>query len=168
VGRHRLNYRLVKIHRTYAVDEVARLLDVHRNTVRQWIKQGLSVCDDRRPTLILGKSLAAFLVARRTRNRRPCGPGELYCMRCKAPGLAGAGLAEYRPLTPSSGNLVAACPRCDAPMYRRVSVAKLDSIRGDVRIVMPQGKPHIGENPEPSVNSDSNPEAAIHDNTQPE
>lgn len=117
--------------------------------------------------LILGKSLAAFLEAQRRQNRRSCAPGELYCMRCKAPRRASAGMAEYRPLTPFSGNLFARCPMCDAPMYRRVSAAKLESIRGDVHIVMPQGQSRIGESPEPSVNSDFNREAAIHDDAQP-
>jgi hypothetical protein len=33
------NYRLVKIHRNYTVEEIARLLKVHKNTVRGWINR---------------------------------------------------------------------------------------------------------------------------------
>ena len=50
----RVNARRVKIHRSYAVDEAARLLGVHKNTVRSWIKRGLPTVDNRRPILILG------------------------------------------------------------------------------------------------------------------
>ena len=65
------NPRLAKIHRNYTVEEVARLYGVHRNTVRQWIKRdGLPICDDGRPVLILGGELAAFLTRKRTRNKR--------------------------------------------------------------------------------------------------
>ena len=79
------NYRLVKTHRTYTVEEIASLFHVHRNTVREWVKRGLPTCDDRRPMLILGPELAAFLQARRLKNRQTCAPGELYCVRCRAP-----------------------------------------------------------------------------------
>ena len=81
----RVNARRVKIHRSYAVDEAARLLDVHKNTVRNWIKSGLPTVDERRPILILGRSLSTFLSTRRMRRRQPCQPDQLYCFRCQAP-----------------------------------------------------------------------------------
>ena len=59
------NHRLVKIHRNYTVEEVASLLGVHRNTVREWVKRGLATIDRKRPMLIHGRDLAAFLQARR-------------------------------------------------------------------------------------------------------
>ena len=83
--KRRPNHRLVKLHRNYTVEEIARLYDAHKNTVRQWVKAGLPVLDDKRPMLILGRELAAFLQARRTKNKRSCQPGEMYCLRCRAP-----------------------------------------------------------------------------------
>ena len=38
------NYRLVKIHRNYTVEEAARMFGIHKNTVRAWIEAGLPVC----------------------------------------------------------------------------------------------------------------------------
>ena len=55
MGARHPNPRLVKIHRNYSVEDIARLFDVHKNTVRSWLKQGLAAIDDRRPTLILGR-----------------------------------------------------------------------------------------------------------------
>jgi hypothetical protein len=78
------NPRLAKIHRNYTVDEIANLFGVHKNSVRNWVKGGLPTSDDRRPMLILGRDLVAFLHARRVKNKRPCQPGEIYCMRCRA------------------------------------------------------------------------------------
>ncbi len=48
------NPRLVKIHRSYTVEETATVCGVHRNTVRQWIKTGLPTLDARRPVLMQG------------------------------------------------------------------------------------------------------------------
>ena len=108
--KRRPNPRLVKIHRSYTVEEVARLFGTHKNTVRAWVKAGLPTCDSKRPTLILGRELAAYLQARRTKNKRPCQPGEIYCVRCRAPKSPAGDMAEYQPITARLGNLVGHLP----------------------------------------------------------
>jgi hypothetical protein len=60
MARHRINPRLVKIHLSYTVDEAARRLKTHKNTIRNWIKLGLPVIDGRRPALVHGRDLAAL------------------------------------------------------------------------------------------------------------
>src|SRR5712692_9441588 len=79
------NYRHVKIHRSYTVDEVASLFRTHKNTVRAWLKAGLPTCDEKRPMLILGHDLSTFLQTRREKNKQRCRPGEMYCVKCRAP-----------------------------------------------------------------------------------
>ncbi len=163
------NHRLAKIHRTYAVDEVANLFGVHRNTVREWIKRGLpTITDSRRPILILGRDLVIFIQARRLKNKRPCQPGEIYCVRCRAPKNPAGYMAEYQPGTTAVGNLVGICPSCESMMYRRVNLAKLEQIRGKLDITMPQALSHIGESTEPSVNSDLRHEDSTNDSAQPQ
>jgi hypothetical protein len=39
--------------------------------VRNWVKGGLPTSDDRRPMLILGRDLVAFLQARRVEEQAP-------------------------------------------------------------------------------------------------
>jgi hypothetical protein len=151
--RHR-NHRLAKIHRSYTIEEVARLYDVHRNTVRAWIKSGLPTSDHRRPTLVLGRDLAAFLQTRRSKNRRPCQAGEIYCVRCRAPRKPAGDMAECRALTGTLGNLIGICPCCESMMYRRVNLAKLGQVRGSLDVTLPQALPHIDESAPLSVNSD--------------
>jgi hypothetical protein len=148
------NPRLAKIHRNYTVEEIAILFGVHRNTVREWVKRGLQTIDAQRPMLILGADLIAFLRARRAKNKRTCQPGEIYCFRCRAPKEAAGNMADYQPLTETQGNLIAICAVCETLMYRRVSLAKLEQVRGKLDITMPQAQPHIVESAEPSVNSD--------------
>jgi hypothetical protein len=148
------NPRLAKIHRNYTVDEVAHLFGIHKNTVRDWVKRGLPTSDGRRPMLILGRELVAFLTARRTKNKRTCQPGEIYCVRCRAPRAPAGDMVDYEPVTATLGNLVAICSACETMMYRRVSLAKLAQVRGDLDVTMPQALEHIGESAQPTVNSD--------------
>jgi hypothetical protein len=65
MGKRHPNHRHVKGHRSYTVEEIAGLFNIHKNTVREWVKAGLPTSDDRRPMLILGHELIAFLQARR-------------------------------------------------------------------------------------------------------
>jgi Helix-turn-helix domain len=148
------NHRLVKIHRSYTVEEIAELYAIHKNTVRRWVKSGLALSDDKRPMLILGIDLVAFLQARRTKNKRPCKPGEIYCVRCRAPKFPAASMAEYVPVTEKFGNLVAICPDCGAIMNRRVSLARIGQMRGGMDISFPQALEHLVERAKPTVNSD--------------
>ena len=149
------NHRLVKIHRSYTVEEIAELFTIHKNTVRNWVKSGLPRSDAKRPMLILGIELAAFLQARRTKNKRPCRPGEIYCVRCRAPKFPAASMAEYIPVTEKFGNLVAICPDCGAIMNRRVSLVRIGQMRGGMDISFPQALEHIVDSAKPTVNSDS-------------
>ena len=154
MGKRHPNPRLVKIHRNYTVEEVARLLGVHKITVRAWIKQGLPTIDDKRPMLILGRDLSAFLKAKRTKNKRSCKPGEIYCLRCRVPKISADNMVDYHPHTETLGNLFGICPDCGSGMNRRVNLAKLDQGRGQLEITMPQGLPRIVDSEQPSVNSD--------------
>lgn len=148
------NPNLAKIHRSYTVEEVASLYDVFKGTVRAWIKAGLQTLNDKRPMLILGSDLAAFHQARRMKNKQKCKPGEIYCVRCRAPKEPAGDMADYRIVTEKIGNLEAICPDCDKIMNRRVSLAKLVQVRGKIDITLPQALQHIVESNQPTVNSD--------------
>ena len=128
------------------------MFGAHRNTVRAWLRAGLPALDQGRPTLIAGSALRAFLHMRREKNKRPCGVGELYCLRCRVPQKPSRNRVEYRTITATTGNLVGFCSACSTRMNRRVSLAKLESIRGDLAVSFPVAQEHIGESPQPSVN----------------
>lgn len=154
MGKRHPNHRRVKVHRNYTAEEIAELFGIHKNTVRGWVKAGLPTNDDKRPMLILGRDLAAFIQARRAKNKQTCQPGEIYCVKCRAPKTPAAYMAEYLPVTEKFGNLTAICPDCDSIMNRRVSIAKLGQVRGKMDITFPQALQHINEITQPTVNSD--------------
>lgn len=159
MGRRHPNPRLVKIHRNYTVEEIASRFALHRNTVRQWLKQGLVAIEQRRPILIHGQDLADFLRARRQRARTTCPPGHLYCVGCRAPKEPAGNMADYLPVTANSGNLRGICPTCDAFMHRRVALACIDAAKGNLDVTLPQAPEHIAACPSPSVNCDSGKDA---------
>lgn len=167
MAKSRANPRLAKIHRSYTVEEIAALYGVHRNTVRQWIKAGLSVVDQRRPVLVLGSALAEYLRIRRTVNKRPCQPGEIYCLRCREPRVPAGTYVRYHPITPTQGNLVGICPCCNTGLFRRVSAANLGQFDGLLRITMPPAEEHIGKSAQPSVNSDFTQDTSDHAKAPP-
>ena len=152
--KRRPNHRLVKIHRNYTVEEIAHRFGTHKNTVRAWVKAGLPTCDGKRPTLILGRDLAAYLRARRTKNKQPCNPGEIYCVRCRAPKRPAGDMADYQPITATLGNLIGICSDCEGMIYRRASRAKLPEIQGNLEITFSEAGRGLSECNLPIVNSD--------------
>jgi hypothetical protein len=154
VAARRPNHRRVKIHRSYTVEGAAIALGIHRNTVRRWLKENLPAIDQRRPTLILGRDLADFLKSRRLKNKRPCQPGEIFCVQCRAPVKPAGNMADCQPATGTLGTLIGICPHCGILIYRRVNMVKLDQIRGQLDITITKSSPQIGETNQPIVNSD--------------
>src|SRR5262249_23061696 len=145
-------------------EEIARLFRVHKNTVRNWVKQGLPVIDDRRPILILGSELARFVRERRQKMKQTCGPGRIYCIACRAPKVPAGKITESTATGQLAGNLCGICPDCDRLIYRRVNIAKIDQIRGELEITFTQPCPSIRESTAPSVNCDSGEEAQANEN----
>ena len=101
----RVNPNLVKLHRSYSVDELARCCDVHKNTVRHWQAKGLEPIDKARPILFQGRAVRAFLSERNARRKRPCPAGTFYCFRCRTPRPPALGMVDFVPIRPGSGNL---------------------------------------------------------------
>ena len=130
IRNRRPDWRRIEGELSYTIEEVARTLGTHRNTVRHWVRQaGLSAMTETRPHLILGSDLVAFLRARRALGKRKCGAGEIYCLRCRVPRRPVPGLLEYRPLTSKRGRIVGICSTCEAILHRFVQFTELQMLR---------------------------------------
>lgn len=147
----RLNPQLAKLHRSYTVDEVARLFDAHRNTVRGWFKAGLPAIDDHRPIMVQGRALRAFLQGRRDRAKRPCLPGTLYCCKCRSPREPAPGSAVFEARAAGAGTLRALCATCGCRMFRRAGLASLAGIMPQIPVRIVEAALHIEERPPPSA-----------------
>ncbi len=143
----RINTRCIKINYCFTIDETARLLHVHKNTVRAWIKDGLEVLDDQRPFLITGRNLRTYLDKKREKRRVHCKPGTIYCLKCRDAHPPAMGMIDYQPRTNTTGDLIALCDECGTTMYRR-------TLKADIARVMPNMHITVME-PQRSINETS-------------
>jgi hypothetical protein len=121
------NPNLVKMHHAYTFEELAAVFGVHKNTVANWVKDGLPCLKDRRPFLILGKDARWYLQEKRSAKKQKCKPGELFCFRCKKPTRPAANFVEYSPISDTRGRLVGICERCDCIVNMFVNHDSLES-----------------------------------------
>jgi len=143
------------MYRTYSVDDLSRLLKIHKNTVRNWLRQGLEAIDGQRPILIRGDALRRFLDDKRARSKQTCGPGRIYCVACRAPKVPAAKIADCIQRGERNATLQAICPDCNRMIYRRVIPQKLDAVRGDVAVIVTQARASIEDTEKRNVNCDS-------------
>ena len=141
--RRRASARRVKIHHKYTVEEAAEATGSHKNTIRRWIAtKAFPALTEKRPHLIPGRYLHAFLTAPKA-GRIHLKPGECYCVKCHLPKQPALGMAEYVPINARSGNLRGFCPDCETLMHRRVSLAKLSLISGDLDVTILDAQPRL-------------------------
>lgn len=139
MGKRHPPPNLVKIHRCYSCEELAKLYRVHVNTVRAWRDEGLSPIDDGKPILFQGATVANFLRHRRDSGKRPCLPGQIYCLPCRAPKNPALGMADYSAMTETRGNLQGLCPDCGRLINRSVGRGGIEPIKGNLEITVRAG-----------------------------
>jgi len=150
----RVNPYLVKIHQRYTASELAARLGLHKNTIRQWQREGLAAVDVGRPALFQGAIVRAFLISRNANRKRPCSPGTLYCLRCREPRRPAMGRADYVELRPGTGNLRALCETCGSIMHRRVRAASLAAVMPFVDVQIRDAPARLVGRDPPSPNCD--------------
>lgn len=154
VCRQRPSPRSIKLHRTYSVEEAARVLGVHKNSVRGWRQHGLKPIDESRPVLFLGSDLRTFLEQRNASRKRPCRPGTLYCFRCRQPRAPALGMVDWMPTKSSTGNLTALCGTCGTEMHRRARRDALAVVMPGLQVQISEGPSRLNGEPIPSLNCD--------------
>jgi hypothetical protein len=147
------NPRRIKIHRSHTVEEIAGALNVHKHTVRRWQKLGLQAIDNAKPKLFLGTEIRRFLTERQQHARQPCAPGEMYCLRCRAPRAPSGNCADLLPRSATFANLCGLC-ECGTLMYRRVSPRTLERARSNLTLTIPEVGERIGGSGNPTLNVD--------------
>jgi hypothetical protein len=150
----RINPQLIKLHRPYSVEEAARALGAHKNSVRGWIKDGLPTVDNSRPTLILGHELRAYLERKRKLAKRPLKPGTFRCFKCREPRAPALGMVEITNQTATTGNLKALCEVCSTMMHRRTRLSEIGTVMPNLDVQIREAGPRICERTNPSLNCD--------------
>lgn len=142
----RFNPKLAKIHRSYTVEEAAEAQKVHKKTVRNWIRNGLPVYDEKRPLLILGTDLRLFLQQQKNGKKRQCKEGEVYCLKCRAPRKTKPETAKFIQPENGTGRMFARCRECDSKVNRFFSWRQLEEIQKEFEVESAEStKTHICE-----------------------
>lgn len=150
------NPNLVKVHRTYRVDEVADLYDCHRNTVRRWLAKGLEAIDDKRPLLIQGTVLRAFLNRQRACAKCPSGRGEMYCLRCHSSRKSAGNIVFWMPQSESKGCLKGCCEVCGSTINRFAKLSDLGALAAVWSIQIEGELERISDSDKPALYGDFN------------
>jgi excisionase family DNA binding protein len=145
------NRRGIKTHRNYTVDEAARLTGYAKGTIRRWIKSGnLPALLDRKPNLILGGDLSDFFSARGHSGAK-LQLHECYCFKCRASRAPALRMADYLPLTVSTGNLRALCSVCASLMHKAISLVDLGALAGILEVTVREADRHLTDIASPSL-----------------
>ena len=150
-NRH-LSPRHIKSRRTYNVREAAKALGATPATIRGWGKKGLPAVTGIHPAIYRGVDIIDFLQKRQAGRRKPCGPGRMFCLRCKEPKAPAFGEVEFTPDGPLNGVLTGLCPDCAATMKRRTSRAKMEQDAGNLKITIRCADSRLGGTVEPRSN----------------
>jgi hypothetical protein len=160
MAKRRVNPNIVKLNWTYDTRELAACCGVHKNTVTNWHKAGLEPIDNRRPIVFHGSIVREFLKARNASRKHPCGPGKLFCFRCREPKSPALKLVEYAPLSATTGNLRAFCVTCEAVMHRKVRRADIAAVMRGLDVQFAERPPRLIGSRSTSLNCGSERQAA--------
>tara|TARA_R110002072_G_scaffold83632_2_gene189651 strand:+ start:25 stop:516 length:492 start_codon:yes stop_codon:yes gene_type:complete len=147
----RINTRRIKQNYSYLVQEFAECLGVHKNTVRNYIKDGLPVIDDQRPQRIHGSDGIAFINEKQARRKCKCATNEFYCLKCRYPRKPVPGSVSLIPLSKTKLNISGKCEECGTDMNKGGSEANRAEYIKTFGIGKQAGE-HITETPSPSLN----------------
>ncbi|KUJ76301.1 hypothetical protein AVO45_13455 [Ruegeria marisrubri] len=114
------NWRALKEHRVYSIEEASALLRCAPRTLKRLLyEEGVQVIDDLSPMLVIGADLIPALRGRNTKGK--LAPGQMFCLGCKKPAYPDGGVVDdvAKPNQPSL--LQALCSNCGAVMSRRVA-----------------------------------------------
>jgi hypothetical protein len=151
--RRRYPVNLIKLSCSYEPAEIAKLFGIHRNTVRHWLKEGLIPIDDRRPILVGGLALRAFITGRQRARKRKCASGEFFCFRCRVPRKPWGGMADFSSINDKIVRAIAFCGVCETAMHRMIRRADLSKFVADLS---PQTLPstRLADRPDANANCD--------------
>jgi hypothetical protein len=122
------NVRLVK-RLSYTIREIAELFEVHPQAARRWTRNGLRTIDERKPFLVHGGDLIAFLNERQSGRKHRCQPNQFFCCRCRSPRRSRDDRVTIHIRNTKQLNISGRCEECGARLNRAGSVGRLNDYR---------------------------------------
>lgn len=122
--------RKARCHQLYSNDDVIKLYEISRNTLTNWIAEGLPFADAE-IRLFRGKDLNDFHARRRKRaSGPPLGPFMANCFGCKGThSLIDGDISIHPGRTPGMFRASVTCPHTGVPANKYVCSEEMDTIR---------------------------------------
>lgn len=139
----RNNPNRIKIHRSYTVIEVSDTLGVHPKTVRNWIRAGLPIADERRPLLISGADLKVYLTQKRKTYMHQCEMHEMYCFKCNQPQSPDIESVEFIEQPAGMARMRSYCNECGYKVNKFVSWRSVNQIWQELGGKLPIAEKHL-------------------------
>jgi len=139
----RNNPNRIKIHRSYTVIDVSEALGVHPKTVRNWIRVGLPVIDNRRPLLIHGSDLKVYLKQKRKTYMYKCEMHEIYCFKCKEPKNPNIESVRFISKPAGMAQMSGRCKECGCQANKYVSWRNVNQIWLELEGKLPIAEKHL-------------------------
>ena len=130
-------HKRVRYWDVYCTDDICAVFadkNLHPQSVRQWIKNGLKTVDNSKPALIHGNTIITFLKKQNTKNKCVTAFDELFCMACK----------DARPIfqnkiaVTQKAHLLAVCGlcrTCKTKMFQNYKLADFSNLRKKFTVV---------------------------------
>jgi hypothetical protein len=99
-------------------------------------QQRPSRCSQRQGILNLGRELRLYLRDRNKARKRTLGPGEFYCLACRAPRRAAGAIADFQHASAGARTLTAICDACDRMICLKVSAGRLDVVAVGIEVMV--------------------------------
>lgn len=144
----RYKSRAFKKNHSYTLQEVADNAGANLQTVRAWTKAGLRCLRDRKPFLVLGSDVIAF-IDQLTRSKTPLHENELYCLKCRAGHVPWGKMADYTRHSTVSGRLTGICPVCESVCQRFVSPKTIRTVAPDLDVAFEGADESLIQSDEP-------------------
>lgn len=117
-----------KKHFVYSVEGLMKLYSVCRNTISNWIAEGLQPSEEAIPYVFNGSEVRRFHESKRLENKRKLRKGEFKCFKCKNRVFPDPGSLERIPSKNGFSSLWAECPICTGVIIKQVNEIDCDKI----------------------------------------
>ena len=128
----------IKSLRSYTIAEAAQAAGVTARTIRAWSRNGLRLMDSERPVLIRGDDLIDHIKAQRKNGKVNTGPGEFYCLACRAARKPAGNMTDCT-VNSHRATLMALCNTCETAMFKPVSKARLPGLERIMDLTIKEG-----------------------------
>lgn len=132
--KKKYNLRKIKNKKSYTSDELAEVLNIHPQTVRDWKRAGLKPIEENTtPHLFIGMDVKDYLRKLIAKQKVKLGEGEFYCFSCRKAVKPVTFEVEHRGITigktKESLMLKGKCPNCSRTVNRFASSETIREVK---------------------------------------